>query len=132
MQPTLALVTSALPWSTLFLIGCLGGMCVEILKHARKLEGRRFPDATELGVSIILILLGGVVAFFYQGQVESIMVAAQIGATAPAIVGAWASGAKPPGNGGGGGLHARSEGERVAIPKQGVESRIFDALSWRA
>ena len=131
MQPRLALLTSALPWTTLFLNGCLGGLCVETLKHVRKLEGRRFPSTFELGASIVLILLGGLVAFFYQGQVESIMIAAQIGATAPAIVGAWASGAKPPRNDGGGGLHKKSVGETVALPKERIESRIIGALSWR-
>ena len=114
----------------LIIAGCLGAGFVEALKHVRKLQGKQVPDSFELVVSIILIVVGGGVAAIYVGQVQSILIAAQIGATAPAIIGAWASGGPPPDGprgpraGGGGGM--------VVLEGVDVVSKLETALRWNA
>lgn len=80
-----------LSFTSLGLLGCLGAFFVEALKIVAKLRAKQMPDAFDLAVSVILIALGGGVAMVYYGQVESVMIAVQIGATAPAIIGAWSS-----------------------------------------
>jgi len=128
---TQAVVTiSPLGLTELLLWGGLGGVCVELLKHVRKLHGKQVPDAFEITVSLILIALSGFVAAVYQGQVQSMLIAVQIGATAPAIIGAWASGGPPP-PGGGSGPRAGGGGGGTAVLEQAdVASRVHQALRW--
>jgi len=93
----------------LFVLGFLGGAVVEALKYARKLQNGGKPKTGEFIASAIVAMVGGVVAAAYAGQnIESVLLAMQIGATAPAIVGAWVSGGPPK-----------------------PESRWWTALSWR-
>jgi hypothetical protein len=130
---------SPLTFTQLLLFGCLGGLFVEALKHVRKLQGKQLPDGFEILVSAILIALGGGVAAIYQGQVQSMLVAAQVGASAPAIIGAWASGGPPPPNGGAGrrSRAARGQANRgasggaIALPHADIASEVVRALSWR-
>jgi hypothetical protein len=125
---------SPLSVTQLLLFGCLGGLFVEALKHVRKMQGKQFPDTFEIVVSVILIALGGGVATIYQGQVQSMLIAAQVGASAPAIIGAWASGGPPPSGGGGQpGLGGRGGGGggAMALPQRDALSQVVRALSWR-
>jgi hypothetical protein len=62
----------------LILFGCLGSLFVETLKHVRKLQGKQWPDTFEVIGSIILIALGGGITVIYQGEVQSILIAAQV------------------------------------------------------
>ena len=123
--------TSSLTVTQLLLFGCLGGLFVEALKHVRKLEGKQWPDGFEIFVSVILIALGGGVTAIYQGQVQSMLIAAQVGASAPAIIGAWASGGPPPSGGDHGQAGTGGGGGARALPKVNVASRVARALSWR-
>jgi hypothetical protein len=130
METQTAVIESALTFKDLVMLGCLGGIFVEALKHVRKLQSKKLPDGFDLAVSLILIAIGGGVAGVYLGQVQSMLIAVQIGATAPAIIGAWASGG-PPTNGGGGGPRARRPGSgSVVLEKADVASRVVLSLSW--
>ena len=98
MSATDAVSIVPLSFTSLGLLGCLGAFFVEALKIVSKLRAKQLPDAFDLAISIILIALGGGVAMVYYGQVESVMIAVQIGATAPAIIGAWSSGKQAAGS----------------------------------
>lgn len=129
MDTPAAVMITPLNITDLLLLGCLGGFFVEALKHVRKMQGKQLPDAFELAVSLILIIVGGGVTAVYSGQVQSMLLAVQVGATAPAIIGAWASGG-PPSPGGGGPTAVGSGGGTGAILKADVASRVLHALTW--
>lgn len=112
----------------LLVFGCLGALFVEALKHVRKLQGRQLPDRFDILVSVILIGVGGGVAAIYQGQVQSMLIAAQVGASAPAIIGAWASGGPPPSKGGGTQAGADSS---IVLLQTDFLPQVLRALSWR-
>jgi len=121
----------------LMLFGGLGALFVEALKHARKLQGKQYPDAFELIVSLILIALGAGVAAVYHGEVRSMLIAVQIGAPAPAIIGAWASGSPPPRNRAVGNSSIRGREpfvmgspEAAALKRRDVQSKVLQALRW--
>lgn len=120
-----------LSFASLGLLGCLGAFFVETLKIVAKLRAKQLPDAFDLAVSIILIAVGGGVAMVYYGQVESVMIAVQIGATAPAIVGAWSSSHPMSGKGAPGAAHGGGKSFAPPAPKPGG-SRLRRALSWVA
>ena len=128
---TAAVLIAPLSIGLLFLFGCLGALLVEALKHVRKLQGKGWPDTFEITVSVILLLVGGAVAALYQGQVQSMLIAAQIGASAPAIIGAWASGGSQPPGGSSGGFRVDPASGTAAIAQVDVLSQIDRALSWR-
>jgi hypothetical protein len=132
MDDATTAIISPLPLITLVGLGGFGALLVEALKHVRKLEGRQWPDTFEMGVSLILILVGGGVAGLYRGQVESILIAAQIGASAPAIIGAWASGGQqPPAGRGGGRVMVDPATGTATIAQADLASQVGRALSWR-
>jgi hypothetical protein len=112
MQAATAL-TGPLSLHQLLLYGGLGALLVEALKFVRKMQGGQWPSTLDFVVSAILIAIGAIVTGLYQNQVQSALAAAQIGASAPAIVGAWASG----------GPH---------LPAGGGGRGLSRALSWRA
>lgn len=122
-------VTILLSIGSLVLLGCAGGFLVEALKHVRKLQVGQWPNAFDLVASLVLIAIGGGVAALYFGQVQSTFMAAHIGATAPAVIGAWVSGGPPPPGGGGPG--GGGGGGATAIEQVGVRGRMLMALSWR-
>ena len=115
-----ATVISPLPLVQLLAFGCVGSLLVEAIKHVRKLQGRQLPDMFDIVVSVILIAIGGGVAMIYMGQVQSIPMAVQIGASAPSIIGAWASGGQQPPGGG-----------TTTMQKLDILSQVGRALSWR-
>ncbi len=116
------------------LFGCLGGFLFEVLKYIRKLQNRKLPDVYDIVASALLIILGGAVAAVYFGQVQSFFIAVQLGATSPAIIGAWASGSPPPpgggGPGGGGPTSGGGGGGAISIDQVDVASKVFRALRW--
>jgi hypothetical protein len=120
-----------LSFTSLGLLGCLGAFFVEALKVVAKLRAKQLPDAFDLAVSVILIALGGGVAMVYYGQVESVMIAVQIGATAPAIIGAWSSSHPMSGKAAPGAAHGGGKSFAPTVPSA-RGSRLKRALSWVA
>ena len=135
MDTPTAVTVLPLTLENLFLFGGLGGAFVELVKHATKLRGGHWPTLTDLAASLLMILLGGGVAaaYFAIGQIGSLIVAMHLGATAPALVGAWVTAGPPSGGGGGGGGQAPSwsGGGAIAIEQANVVSKMLAAFSWR-
>jgi hypothetical protein len=130
METQTVVMISPLTLGGLVMLGCLGGFFVEALKQVRKLQRKKMPDAFDLAVSLILIIMGGAVAGVYLGQVQSLLIAVQIGATAPAIIGAWVSGGPRPPDGGGKPKDWGGGGGTVVVEKADVASRVVKSLSW--
>lgn len=110
--------------------GCVGGLLPEVLKHVRKLESKKLPDGFDIAISLILAIVGGVVAGIDWQHVQSPEIAVGIGAAAPAMIGAWQSGGKGP-QPSGGASRGLGEGPSGA-QRMDLGSRIGRALSWRA
>ena len=111
----------------LWMLGCLGGFLVEALKHIRKLQQRERPDGFAISASVGMVLVGGAVAAVYVNQVQSTLIAVQLGPTAPAIIGAWASGGPPPPRGGG---PRGGGGGTIAVDQVDVVTRVLESLRW--
>ena len=126
--------TAPLTVLNLVVFGGFGALFVQAVKVVRKLDLKQRPDSFELCASAILIALGAGVTAIYHGQIQSVYVAAQLGATAPAVVGAWFStNPPPPGGGGGGGGGSGRHGTRAKGVRTGTGflTGIQQALTWR-
>ena len=74
--------------------GSLGGVLVEGTRLSRRLQQGRPPKHWWYYVlgTVLLVLIAGLFAGIHTGHVNTLLVAAQLGAAAPALIGAWASG----------------------------------------
>jgi len=79
----------------IFLFGCAGGACLELLRWWKLRESPNFPNYASKPVywvlTILMILAGGLIVILYgPGPTNAIQVM-NIGAAAPAIIGALAA-----------------------------------------
>jgi hypothetical protein len=76
---------------TIFLFGCGGGACIELLRWWKVRESENFPDYASRPAYWILtfamIIAGGVLAVVYGAGPTNAIQAMNIGAAAPAIIG---------------------------------------------
>lgn len=78
--------------------GALGAIAAELLRWAHRMQVQRLPTSKKGWVrqgsaSGLLILGGGLVASLHTGRVQDLLVIAQLGIVAPALLRAWVSGA---------------------------------------
>ncbi|HTL13340.1 MAG TPA: hypothetical protein VL588_12680 [Bdellovibrionota bacterium] len=78
----------------LFAGGIFGGLLVEMARLGSRLTTGRAPEnmGSHAVGSVMVVAVGGAFASLYKGQVTSFLAAVQLGAAAPAIIGAWATG----------------------------------------
>lgn len=90
---------------SIFFFGCLGGLCLELLRWWKLRESLDFPAYSRRPVywalTVAMILAGGLIAVAYGAGPTNALQAMNIGAAAPAIIGALASPPKDPGLPGG-------------------------------
>jgi hypothetical protein len=80
----------------IFLIGCAGGFCLEVLRWYKLRTSAHFPayarKPSYWALTIAMIVIGGGLATLYGLGPTNAIEVANIGAAAPAIIGAFASG----------------------------------------
>jgi hypothetical protein len=79
----------------IFLFGCLGGVAVEVLRWFKLRESDKLPVyAQKPGywvITVVMILIGGVIAIAYGTGKTTAILAMNLGASAPAIIGSLAT-----------------------------------------
>ncbi len=79
----------------IFLFGCLGGIAIELLRWWKLRESIEFPiyarKWTYWCLTIAMILAGGLIAVAYGTDPKSALLAMNLGASTPAIIGTLAA-----------------------------------------
>jgi predicted cobalt transporter CbtA len=79
----------------IFLFGCLGGLAVELLRWWKLRESIEFPVYAHKGtywfLTIVMIVAGGLIAIAYGTENRNALLAMNLGASTPAILGALAT-----------------------------------------
>jgi hypothetical protein len=82
----------------IFLFGCLGGIAIELLRWWKLRESIEFPvyarKWTYWFLTIAMILAGGLIAVAYGTDPKSALLAMNLGASTPAIIGTLAAQSK--------------------------------------
>lgn len=90
-----------------FLFGCAGGLALELLRWWKLRESDQFPEFSKRWIywalTIAMIIMGGLIAVAYGTDSTNAVLAMNLGASAPAIIGALAT---PP-KGTQGGTHSK-------------------------
>ncbi len=100
--------------------GVLGAALVEAIKLANRLQGGRpIRGRYRYVISVVLLLgVGGVTAGMHADQVRTLRLAGQLGVAAPALIGAWVTGAR------------RRRAAGVAPAYETKLSRWIEELEW--
>ena len=82
----------------IFAVGALGGVFVEILRWWKIRESPNLPAYARSplywAVTILMVLSGGILAVLYGTNQRNALMVANIGATAPALIGAFTTKSK--------------------------------------
>ena len=79
----------------IFLFGCLGGVAIELLRWWKLRESLEFPIYSKKpaywALTVAMIVVGGLIALAYGIEKTNAILAMNLGASAPAIIGSLAT-----------------------------------------